>query len=203
MIICQSDFIPLLLLSTKYTDRQIAENSIYYHYQSLLKQKSHHMHITKAGSYTRGLRGRQDKDSFTQKTLLIPRVRIRRGMSCKTHSFLSDLCLPHSVFTLTFVMTVIYLHFVKHCSLSYLEQHWHISIKTIKRWKKLYITQAKEWKLALQELKKECDDLASLEKSIPPFPYSFYCFFNTPFLSSCHTHLILSDDPFHPPDHAP
>ena len=65
MIISPSDFISLKLITAKYTDRQIALNSIYTHYHSLLKQKSHHMHVTRAGSYTRGLCTRQDRNSFS------------------------------------------------------------------------------------------------------------------------------------------
>ena len=203
MIICPSDFISLKLITAKYTDRQIALNSIYTHYHSLLKQKSHHMHVTRAGSYTRGLRTRQDRNSFSQDTIVVPRVRIHCGMSVKTHGILSDLCIPHSVFTITFVMTVLYLHFIRHCSLEILALHWNVSVKTIKKWKKLYKTHASEWKLALQKLKKECDDRDSLQGSIPSFPYSFYCFFNIPFLDACCIHPILSDDPLHPPEHEP
>ena len=203
MFICPSDFIPLILLGSKYTDRQIVENSINHYHRALLKHNSPHMHITKSGSYTRGLRTLQDRDSFSQDTVVVPRVRIRHGMSIQTHSILSDLCIPHSVFTITFVMTVLYLHFIKQVSINDLELQWHISGKTIRRWKKLYAAHAREWKLALQKLKKENDDLTSLNFSTPPPPFFFYCSFRPPFPCTYCIHLILSDDPLHPPDLEP
>ncbi len=205
MLICPSDFINLILLGKRYTDRQIIQISANKHYDHLLSLKIPGVHITKAGSYERDLRTRQDKSTYTvsQNTFIVFRLRIRVGMSAVTHSVLSDLCIPNSAFTITFVMTILYLHFFRNRTISSLAADWHVDPSTIRRWKTLYEEHSTAWKLALKKLHKDCNDHISLSDSVPPFPYSFYCYFNATFLDASCPHPILSGDPLHPPHPEP
>ena len=199
MLICPSDFINLVLLGRRYTDKQVIELSAKNQFHHLLSLNIPGVRITKAGSYKRNLCTRQNKDNGSPDVLSVPRIRIRAGLAVHTHGLISDLCIPHSAYTITFVMTVLFLHFVRHRTIKELSDKWHVSPKTIRRWKKLYISHAAAWKTALKKFKENCDDAVSVIKSIPPFPYSFYCLLKVPFLNKSPSSLFLSGDPLRPP----
>ena len=109
MLICPSDFIKLVLLGRRYTDRQVIELSAKNQFHHLLSLNISSVRITKAGSYKRNLCTRQNKDNGSPDALSVPRIRIRAGLALHTHGLISDLCIPHSAYTITFVMTVLLL----------------------------------------------------------------------------------------------
>lgn len=126
----------------------------------------HGIYATKAGSYKHNIVSVQDRiphaDPSTDPVSII-RVRMRCGLASHTRGIISGLFIPHCSFTITMIMTVLYLHYVRKHTLSELSLQWHVSKKTIRKWKKLYTLHSEEWIHTLNDVKKDCDDDVSLQ----------------------------------------
>ena len=129
--------------------------------------------LTLAGTYDRAI---VSFEAGTQKIYSINVIRIRRrgDMSHRTFSLRPDFLLPHSSYSVKFILSVLYhYHFTRNCCIPDFISRWQISRSTLYSWLRLFKTMYSEWFVALSFAEKTANDMRSKQTTIPASPRSF------------------------------
>ena len=129
--------------------------------------------LTRAGTYTRNI---VSFESGTLNIFSVKILRVRRqgDMSHRTFSLRPDFLLPHSSYSVKFILSVLYhYHFTRNCCIPDFLNHWQISRSTLYSWLRLFKTMYSEWFVALSFAEKTANDMRSKQTTIPASPRSF------------------------------
>ena len=124
--------------------------------------------LTRAGTYTRNI---VSFESGTLNIFSVKILRVRRqgDMSHRTFSLRPDFLLPHSSYSVKFILSVLYhYHFTRNCCIPDF-----LSRSTLYSWLRLFKTMYSEWFVALSFAEKTANDMRSKQTTIPASPRSF------------------------------
>jgi len=117
--------------------------------------------------------------------ILIPRVMCN---SCNTtHALIADVLIPHSSYSLRFILHVLRAYFNRNCTISILCERFRISVSTFYDWRNLFKEHANLWLSALQRIYQVSTQVIDAFENIDKLPSVFFKRYGFSFLQSRQT----------------
>jgi len=117
--------------------------------------------------------------------IIVPRVMCN---SCDTtHALLADVLIPHSSYSLRFVLHVLRAYFNRNCTVEIMCERFGISISTFYDWRKLFKEHANLWLSALHRIYQVSIQAIDTFENIDKLPFLFFRRYGFSFLQSGQT----------------
>ena len=114
--------------------------------------------------------------------ILIPRVICD---SCEaTHALIADVLIPHSSYTLRFILHVLRAYFNRDCTVEIMCERFGISISTFYDWKNLFKEHANLWLSALNRIYQVSIQAIDTFENIDKLPFLFFKRYGFSFLQA-------------------